>query len=75
MSKFEEVYKEELRVNFYYWSEEVTASINKLKEAYYEDIEYQREVIKRNTEAAIFVINTLNLEVLRLTDIIQQYEN
>jgi hypothetical protein len=73
MSKFEEVYQEEI---VYYWSEElVTDSINKLKEAYYEDIEYQREVLRRNIETGISVINALNLEVLRLTNIIQQYEN
>ena len=38
MSKFEEVYKEEFGVNFYYWSEGVTASINRLKEAHDEDV-------------------------------------
>lgn len=37
MSMFEEVYQEEVGVNFYYWSEEVTTSINKLKEAHDSD--------------------------------------
>lgn len=65
MSKFEEVYQEELGVNFYYWSKEVTASINKLKEAHDEDMKYERERLERNVDLCMKLIKLLNSLMLK----------